>query len=354
MKLNKSQGDLLKRVIERWETEGTIDTDVADRLKGSYEIRSFEWRELAKYSFWIAVVCGVIAVVAVVADHLIMDLLERLFFSSYALASGVFAVLAALVYYWGWKRRQKVPYKVFSNETILFLGVLLTAVSVGYLGAALDNGSGHFSLLFLLAAVIYAVLGVYFSSVQVWVFALLSLGGWYGAETGYLSDWGNHFLGLNYPQRYVVFGGLLVLFRFLLSKKKWFLTFDFSTYVVGMLYLFISLWVLSIFGNSESWIRWYSTKQIELWTWNLLILLGAVIAIFIGLKRDDPVARGFGITFFLLGIYTLYFSLLWDVMHAGLFFAILAISFWLLGRKAEKVWNLEFLRDPKKINEDIN
>ena len=189
---------------------------------------------------------------------------------------------------------------------------------------------------------------------QVWVFALLSLGAWYGAETGYLSDWGNHFLGLNYPQRYVAFGGLMVACRFLLAGKKWFTTFDYSTYVVGMLYLFISLWFLSIFGNSESWIRWYSTKQVELWAWNLLILFGSVVAIFLGLKRDDAVARGFGITFFLLGIYTLYFSLLWDVMHAGLFFFILAVSFWLLGRKAEKVWNLEFLRDPKKLNDDMN
>ena len=202
--------------------------------------------------------------------------------------------------------------------------------------------------------VIYAVLGFYFSSVQVWVFALLSLGAWYGAETGYLSDWGNHFLGLNYPQRYVAFGGLLVACRFLLAGKKWFTTFDYSTYVVGMLYLFISLWFLSIFGNSESWIRWYSMKQVELWAWNLLILFGSVVAIFVGLKRDDAVARGFGITFFLLGIYTLYFSLLWDVMYAGLFFFILAVSFWLLGRKAEKVWNLEFLRDPKKLNDDMN
>jgi len=41
-------------------------------------------------------------------------------------------------------------------------------------------------------------------------------------------------------------------------------------------------------------------------------------------------------------------------MHAGLFFFILAVSFWLLGRKAEKVWNLEFLRDPKKLNDDMN
>ena len=354
MKLNKSQGDLLKRVIEQWEAEGTIDTGTADRLKESYTVRSFEWKELAKYSFWIAIVCGVIAVVSVLADHLIMDLLERLFLSSYSLASGVFAVLATLVYYWGWKRRKRMPYKVFSNETILFLGVLLTAVSVGYLGAALDSGSGHFSLLFLLAAVIYGVLGFYFSSVQVWVFALLSLGAWYGAETGYLTDWSNHFLGLNYPLRYVVFGGLLVACRFLLAKKKWFTTFDYSTYVVGMLYLFVSLWFLSIFGNSESWIYWYSTKQVELWTWNLLILLGAAVAIFVGLKRDDAVARGFGITFFLLGIYTLYFSLLWNVMHAGLFFFILAVSFWLLGRIAEKIWHLEFLRDPKKLNDDMN
>ena len=78
------------------------------------------------------------------------------------------------------------------------------------------------------------------------------------------------------------------------------------------------------------------------------------MAIFIGLKRDDAVARGLGITFFLLGIYTLYFSLLWDVIHAGLFFFILAVSFWLLGRKAERIWHLEFLRDPKKPNDDMN
>lgn len=139
------------------------------------------------------------------------------------------------------------------------------------------------------------------------------------------------------------FRGIAGSVSFFAGRKEVVHDFDYSTYVVGMLYLFISLWFLSIFGNSESWIRWYSTKQVELWAWNLLILFGSVVAIFVGLKRDDAVARGFGITFFLLGIYTLYFSLLWDVMHAGLFFFILAVSFWLLGRKAERVWNLEFL-----------
>lgn len=144
MKLNKSQGDLLKRVIERWEADGTIDVSTADRLKESYTVRSFEWKELAKYSFWIAIVCGVIAVVSVLADHLIMDLLERLFLSSYSLTSGVFAVGAALVYYWGWRRRKRMPYKVFSNETILFLGVLLTASRSVTWGRPWITGAGIF------------------------------------------------------------------------------------------------------------------------------------------------------------------------------------------------------------------
>lgn len=355
MKLNKSQGDFLRGVIERWESEGVLSTEAADRLKTSYTVRSFEWKELAKYSFWIAIFCGVIALGSVLADRFLMTLLEKLFLSSYGLASAVFAVFSALVYYWGWRRRKSQPHKIFSNETILFVGVLLTAVSVGYLGAALNTGSGHFSLLFLLATLIYIFLGLYFSSGMVWTFGLLSLGGWFGTETGYLTDWEGYFLGMNYPERFVAFGGVILICRYLLSKRSWFAKVDSVTYVVGMLYLFVSLWILSIFGDSDSISNWYSIKQIELWYWNLLTIGASVVSIYIGLKRDDGVARGFGITFLLLTLYTMYFSLLWDVMHVAFFFFLLAISFWLLGRKAESIWNLEFLsRDVKDINNDID
>lgn len=355
MKLNKTQGNFLRGVIERWEAEGIVTTDTANRLKTSYTVRSFEWKELAKYSFWIAIVCAVVAVGSVLADRLIMGFLEKLFLSSYGLASGVFALLAALTYYWGWRRRQRLPYKIFSNETILFLGVVLTAVSIGYLGAAIDTGSGHYSLLLLLATFVYGFLGLRFSSSMVWVFALLSLGGWFGAETGYLTDWGRYFLGMNYPVRFAVFGAAILLCRFLLRGKRWFAEVNDVTYVVGMLYFFIALWLLSVFGDSGSLSIWYSTRQIELWYWNTLILVASAATAYVGLRWDDAVARGFGISFFLLGIYTLYFSLLWDVMHVALFFFILAVSFWLLGRKAEKIWSLElFARDGHKIEKDTN
>jgi Kef-type K+ transport system membrane component KefB len=55
-----------------------------------------------------------------------------------------FAILAAVVYYFGLKRKLKKPEKIFSNETIIFIGVLLTATSVAYLSEVLINiGSEH-------------------------------------------------------------------------------------------------------------------------------------------------------------------------------------------------------------------
>lgn len=59
-----------------------------------------------------------------------------------------------------------------------------------------------------------------------------------------------------------------------------------------------------------------------------------------GLKGKDALAREFGITFLLINIYTRYVEYLWDITDKAVFFGVLAISFWLIGRKAEKIWNL--------------
>jgi hypothetical protein len=44
----------------------------------------------------------------------------------------------------------------------------------------------------------------------IWLFALVSLGSWFGTETGYPNQLGLYFLGMNYPLRFVLFGLLLV------------------------------------------------------------------------------------------------------------------------------------------------
>ena len=352
MKYNKKQGQFLNDTINHWETSGTITKDTADTLKNSFSIRPFDYKKLAKYSFWIAIVCIVTAVGAIIADEFLIDLIERIFSSSSIGLCLTLAVLAASVYYAGLKRRQKKPERIFSNETIIFIGVLLTAASVGYLGKALDADNEHFSILFLLSTAIYAALALWFPSKLVWLFALIALGTWFGTETGYVSGWGAYFLGMNYPLRFVLFGGILVGTSFLLKNNSKLSGFYKPTYVMGLLYLFISLWILSIFGNYGDMSSWYDVKQIELFHWGILFAFAAIVAIYYGLKQDDYTSRSFGITFLFINLYTKFFEYFWDMTHKAIFFIILAISFWLIGRRAEKIWNLEFLKKSKQTEED--
>lgn len=351
MKFNKKQGHFLDNTISEWETNGTISKETADSLRNSYSIRPFDFKKLAKYSFWIAIISAIIAVGAVMADQFLIELIENFFSSSNIGLCLTFAALSALVYYAGLKRRQKSPEKIFSNEAIIFAGVLLTAASITFLGKAMDASSGHFSVLFLLSTIIYAALSVWFPSKLVWIFALITLGSWFGTETGYVSGWGAYFLGMNYPLRFILFGGVLVVASFFLKNNSKLSYFHMSTYIMGLLYLFISLWILSIFGNYGDIDSWFDVKQIELFHWGLLFGLVAVGAIYYGLKYDDYTSRRFGMTFLFINLYTKYFEYFWDATHKAIFFSVIAISFWILGQRAEKIWNLEFLKMDKK-NED--
>jgi hypothetical protein len=265
-----------------------------------------------------------------------------------------FALLAAVIFFWGFSRRRRKPERIFSNEALFFLGVLSCAGSIAFLGKAIDTGSGHFSLLFLLATLVYGVLGVALSSKLIWIFSILSLGAWLGAETGYVSGWGAYYLGMNYPMRFVLLGAVLTGFSFGFKHIGRLAEFRHATYVLGLLYLFIALWLLSIFGNYGSHASWYDARQIELFHWGMLFALAAIAAIVYGLKCDDYTSRAFGITFLFINLYTKYFEFFWDATHKAIFFLIMAASFWLIGSHAEKIWNLEFLKRKPSVLEDTD
>jgi len=355
MEINRKQGEFLKQIIQYWESEKLISSDVADNLKNNISVRPFDWGKLAKYSFWIAIFCGIIAVGAVLADEILIELITMFFTSSDTGLAVFFALLASYVYYLGIKKRKKTPEKILSNESIIFGGVLFTAVSIGYLGQALDTGSGHFSLLFLLSTIIYASLAYWFPSRLVWIFSILSLGSWFGTETGYVSGWGAYFLGMNYPLRFVLFGSVLLTASIFMRRNDKLLQFAKPTYVLGMLYLFISLWILSIFGNYGDMDSWSDVKQYELFYWSLLFGAAALTLIYFGIKFDDGIARNYGITFLFINLYTRYFEYFWNSTHKAIFFTILAVSFWFVGYKAEKIRSLEFLkRKEGKTDTDLN
>ncbi|GAB3920120.1 DUF2157 domain-containing protein [Mucilaginibacter myungsuensis] len=341
LNIDKQEGEFLTRTIGQWEADGVLDADTAEKLRGTIEVKGFDWMRLAKYSFWIALVCGAIAFGSMIINDSIIKWIRSLYDTPDIVISIGSGLLAAVMYYYGRRMQQKNPERVFSNEALRFTGILFTAVCIAYLGKTFDNGSGHFSILFLLSVFVYGFLAYKFNSRLIWLFALISLGSWFGTETGYQTQWSNYFLGMNYPLRFVAFGVLLLAACYLLKDKKWIGYFWELTYVVGLLYLFLSLWMLTVFGNLGELEVWWQVKQISLFYWGIISAAVAGGFLFYGLKSNDVIAREFGITFLLIFLYTKYFEYFWRHTNTAVFFTILALSFWVIGRKAEKIWNLK-------------
>lgn len=143
---------------------------------------------------------------------------------------------------------------------------------------------------------------------------------------------------MNYPIRFVLFGGALLALCYgaqsLLRQRQLFTV----SKAMGLTYLFIALWILSIFGNYDA-DSWYNVSQARLLPWGLLFAAAAGVCIFISLKTDDAMLRGFGLTFLAINLYTRFFEFFWNGMHKVLFFLILAVSLAVIGRYAERIWH---------------
>ena len=342
--IDKQEAELLNNVISQWQKDSLIDGETAEKLKSSYEIKGFDWARLAQYSFWIALICGIVAFASLIIDDNVINYLKTLYDTPDIVISVISGILAGVLFYLGSRQKRLHPERIFSNEAIIFFGVLFTASCIAFLGKALDNGSGHFSVLFLLSVFVYGLLAWKYKSRLIWAFALISLGSWFGTETGYQTNWSHYFLGMNYPLRFVFFGALLVTLSFIMRKLNQLDQFRTFTYIIGLLYLFLSLWLISIFGNFGTIEDWMKVKQGEIFYWGIISALVAIGFTIYGLKKKDSIAREFGITFLLINLYTRYFEYFWDMTDKTVFFGILALSFWLIGRKAEKIWNIEFLK----------
>ena len=200
MKISRKHAAVLHAALDQWNQNGLLDDKMTNLLREDISVIRFDWKKLAKYSFWFSLICIVIAVGSILADEFFIEFFRDIFNSAIIVKLfGLFAFLlkyigllliTAGIFWFAMKRRKKYPQKVFSNEAILFLGVLSTGGLIAQIGSAFDSGSGHFSLLILFSFFVYGALGIFLNSNLVWLFALISLGSWMGTETGYASGWG--------------------------------------------------------------------------------------------------------------------------------------------------------------------
>ncbi len=337
MKVTRKQAKTIHRAVEAWGKEGVIDQAEQQRLLAHIEPQSIDWQRLSRYAFWLACACVLIALATLFNDSALMAMLSLLFNFSGLGRIIAPALIATGLYYWGFRRQRRQAHWQYSTEAILFLGVVFTAISLWQLGERLDTGSGYIAPLFLVGCAIYGIIGWIARSGLVWLFFIISLACWFGAETGYRA--GYYWFSMGYPLRFVLFG--VVVLGICIASHHWLQQRQLYTVskAMGLFYLFMALWILSLFGQ-HTLDGWYGTRQARLFLWALLFAIVAVVCIAISLKTDDGMLRGFGLTFLGINLYTQFFAFFWDGLNKVMFFMILAASLALLGRYAEKIWRL--------------
>lgn len=345
MKIEPQEVRKIKRLLQRWESSGKVSPDQKVMLEQDLEEvineqSAFDWKNLSFLSFFFAIICIILATSLMVVDDWLEKMLDYIFEVSDWVKSVVLFLISAALYWFAQKRRGQYPKRVFSNEALFLFGAVVVAFAIMYLGFSFDMYDGYFPILIFLAAIVYGAAGLILNSSVNWYLALAALGLWFGTETAYRSGWESYFLGMNYPMRYLFFGFLLLGLYKLFSAINLQVKFLRSTYTIGLLSLFFSFWLLSIFGNYADLEVWSDVAQYRFIYWALILGIVSVFAIWYGLRYQDQVARELGIIFLLVNIYTRYFEYFWDSLHKVIFFSLLALSFWLLGRKAETFWSL--------------
>jgi len=152
MQLSKKEARTVENAISTWTTDKVITQEMSETLLASFEVTHFDWKRVAKYSFWLAICCIIISISAALADEWLIALIQRIFTAPDIVKCISLALISAGLYHLGIRRKRNAPQRIYSNEAIFFLGVATTAAAIAYFGKVIDTGSGHFSLLLLLAS----------------------------------------------------------------------------------------------------------------------------------------------------------------------------------------------------------
>ncbi len=148
---------------------------------------------------------------------------------------------------------------------------------------------------------------------------LLALGNWFGAETGYVSGWGAYWLGMNYPDslRPVRRRAAGALLRRAIPASPAAAVYrqqgdgpHVPVYCAVDPVDFRQLRRRQLVPGEPG-----ATSAV-----GLLFAVAAGVCIFISLKTDDGMLRGFGLTFLAINLYTRFFEFFWNGMHKVLFF----------------------------------
>ncbi len=326
MQLNKKDAKLVKDIILDFEKNKLLTNKKSTELINNIDVVNFDYKKFSKWCFIFSAFCFLISITN----------LYDFFLNNKYIRIAISVILSSLFYYLGFNKKNVE--KQFLKNFFIFLGTFSLSWFIYEIGT-FDILRIHYSLLFFIASIVYGIIAYFGKSNLVLIFSILNLGAWFSGAVGYLSGYDSYFIGMSKPLNFVFFGIILLLMSYIIKFKKIEkLQIFFKTLLnMGLLYLFVALWLLSIFGHTYNS---YETLEFEILIWSIIFAILSFSSFIIGLKYDNYTLKSYGITFFLIMLYTKYFEYFWTDTNKFIFFVILALSFYLLGAKAERIYLL--------------
>ncbi len=151
-------------------------------------------------------------------------------------------------------------------------------------------------------------------------------------------------LGVEMPVLQLAVGAVLLLVGFSHIRVSdgrddpfWF-SFGRTYQWTGLILIYLSLWIMSIWGITHKEHFWADPPAVELWIANLLFIAAALLALFYGAMKEDATFFNFGLTFLIIETYTLFFSRIWDTVGAAFASLLLGVLLIATGYIMRDLW----------------
>lgn len=338
MKLSGKQYTMVERLLESWTDQDLLTKEQAGKLKEHMELKVVNWKRVAQNMLGLAVVFMVIAFLHLVADKWVLQILEHFFELSDAFFMTLLLVLTLLFPFMASRVKHKRGALKISVEAFLLLGVLSLGGAC-YYAASVFHFSAFWEVAAVLLVALYSLLlGKLFLTSVVWLTGLTGIALWVALETGRLSGWESHFLGMTYHLRLLITAFLGLMVMRMLRNMPVKTIFRVATFQFLWFLFWSALWLCALFGNYPTWEDWEAASAVHLLPWGVLMAVAALIVWYQGHKQKRKQWVWMGSIALFTDAYTQYFLFLWDPLPASLFFFMLALSFFIIGRKAEVIW----------------
>jgi hypothetical protein len=231
-------------------------------------------------------------------------------------------------------RRRSYPKAAAALELLagFCLQGLTTALAIDF-----SSGSDNWPALVGVNAALLLLLAYLLRNRLVLIHALCNAFVFFGGETGYLSDWGAYWLGMDYPARFTAAGLCTLAIAWLHGTRLRGALQGFSRVYLhfGLLCLHFSLWFFALFGWFEKEVRWSGTEPERLF-FSALWAAVCVGSLFLAGRLGQRALRSYGLVFLVIDVYTFYFQFVVANTSAAWFLhllltggSLIATGFWL-------------------------